>query len=137
MNIALVVSRFNGDITSRMLAVARKKASDMGLGVARVCTVPGAYDMPVVVDALLRRSDIDAVVAIGAIIRGQTKHDEAIAHAAFASLQSIAVRRGKPVALGISGPGMHERHAYARIRPVAEGAVEAAAATAGELERIG
>ena len=137
MNLAFVVARFNGDITSRMLAVAREKASAMGLGVARVCTVPGAYDMPVVADALLRRGDVDAVVAIGAIVRGQTKHDEAIAHAAFSALEGVAVRRGKPVALGISGPGMHERHAYARIRPVAERAVEAAAATAGELERIG
>ena len=137
MNLAFVVSRFNGDITSRMLAVAREKASAMGLVVARVSTVPGAYDMPVVADALLRRGDIDAVVAIGAIVRGQTKHDEAIAHAAFSALEGVAVRRGKPVALGISGPGMHERHAYARIRPVAERAVEAAAATADELERIG
>ena len=136
MNIALVVSRFNGDITSRMLAVAREKAAAMGLSVERVCTVPGAYDMPVVVDALLARADIDAVVTLGAIIRGQTRHDEAIAHAAFSALSDISVRRGKPVALGISGPGMHERHAYARIRPVAERAVEAAAATAGELEGI-
>lgn len=136
MNIALVVSRFNGDITSRMLAVAREKAASMGLSVERVCTVPGAYDMPVVVDALLARADIDAVVTLGAIIRGQTRHDEAIAHAAFSALSDISVRRGKPVALGISGPGMHERHAYARIRPVAERAVEAAAATAGELEGI-
>lgn len=137
MNVALVVSRFNEEITSRMLAVAREKAASMGLSVAQVRTVPGAYDMPVVVDALLGRGDIDAVVALGAIVRGQTKHDEAIAHAAFSALAEISVRRGKPVGLGISGPGMHERQAYARIRPVAERAVEAAAATAAELGRVG
>lgn len=136
MNVALVVSRFNGDVTSRMLAVAREKADAMGLSVAQVRAVPGAYDMPVVVDALLARDDVDAVVALGAIVRGKTRHDEAIAHAAFSALADISVRRGKPVGLGISGPGMHERQAYARIRPVAERAVEAAAAVAGELGRI-
>lgn len=136
MNIALVVSRFNGDVTSRMLAVAREKAAAMGLSVGRVCAVPGAYDMPVVVDALLGRDDVDAVVALGAIVRGKTRHDEAIAHAAFSALADISVRRGKPVGLGISGPGMHERQAYARIRPVAERAVEAAAAVSAELGRI-
>ena len=44
------------------------------------CTVPGAYDMPIVVDSLLKRTDIDAVVTLGAIIKGQTKHDEVISH---------------------------------------------------------
>ena len=136
MRIAVVVSEFNGEISSRMLAVAREKAGSLGLEITHTCAVPGAYDMPVVVDALLDRGDVDGVVTLGAIIRGQTRHDETISHSVARALTEISVRHRKPVALGISGPGMHRRHAYARIRPVAERAVEAVAKIYAELERI-
>lgn len=136
MRVAVVVSRFNGEVTSRMLEVALEKAKRMNLEVPFVCRVPGAYDMPVVVEALLRKEAVDAVATLGAIVKGQTKHDEVIAQATAISLQRLAVKYGKAVSMGITGPGMSERQAYARIRPVAERAIEAAAAVHGELERI-
>lgn len=136
LNIALVVAEFNGEITSRMQAVASERAEHLGLDVRHVAHVPGSYDMPVVVDALLQRGDIDAVVTLGAVIRGQTKHDEVISHAAARMLSELSVRHKKPVSLGISGPGMQQRHAYARIRPVAERAVDAVMKIAKELDRI-
>ncbi|CAI8050909.1 6,7-dimethyl-8-ribityllumazine synthase [Geodia barretti] len=71
MNIAIVVSDFNEEITSRMLQVARERASLLGLGVVHVSHVPGAYDMPLVVDHLLRNPGIDAVATLGAIIRAR------------------------------------------------------------------
>jgi 6,7-dimethyl-8-ribityllumazine synthase len=136
LNIAIVVSEFNEDVTSRMLAVAQEKASSLKLKISHVCNVPGAYDMPIVVDALLRKKDIDAVVTLGAIIKGQTKHDEVISHSAARALTDLSLKYQKPVSLGISGPGMQERHAYARIRPVAERAVEAVVKISKELKRI-
>lgn len=136
MNIALVVAEFNEKITSRMQAVAQERAAQLKLGVKHIARVPGSYDMPVIVDALLQRKDIDAVVTLGAVIKGQTKHDEVISHAAARALSELSVRHKKPVSLGISGPGMQERHAYARIRPVAERAVEAALKVSKELEKI-
>ena len=136
MNIAIVVSEFNGEVTSRMLKVALEKAAGMGLNVAFVCRVPGAYDMPLMVETLLRRASVDGVVTLGAIIKGQTKHDEVIAQATAVSLQGLAVKHGKPVSLGITGPGMRERQAYARIRPVAERAIEAVAKIRAEMEKI-
>ncbi len=136
MKIAIVVSEFNEKITSRMLSVARERAASLGLDIPYTCMVPGAYDMPVIVDALLKKKEIDAVVTLGAVIRGQTKHDEMIANSAARHLSELSVKYGKAVSLGISGPGMQERHAYARIRPVAERAVDAAVKIHGELERI-
>jgi 6,7-dimethyl-8-ribityllumazine synthase len=136
MNIAIVVSDFNEEITSRMLQVARERASLLGLGVVHVSHVPGAYDMPLVVDHLLRNPGIDAVATLGAIIRGQTKHDEAIAQAVSRALSDLSLKHQKPVSLGITGPGMTERQAYARIRPVAERSVETAAKVSQEIERI-
>ncbi|QLH05329.1 6,7-dimethyl-8-ribityllumazine synthase [Nitrosopumilus oxyclinae] len=136
MNIAIVVSEFNEEVTSRMLSIAKEKAELMKLKISFTCMAPGAYDMPIIVDALLQKKDVDAVVTLGAIIKGQTKHDEVISHAAAQALTDLSLKYQKPVSLGISGPGMQERHAYARIRPVAERAVEAVVKISGELKRI-
>jgi 6,7-dimethyl-8-ribityllumazine synthase len=119
-----------------MLAIAREKADLMKLKISYICMVPGAYDMPIIVDSLLQKKDVDAVVTLGAIIKGQTKHDEVISHAAAQALTNLSLKYQKPVSLGISGPGMQERHAYARIRPVAERAVEAVVKISDELKRI-
>jgi 6,7-dimethyl-8-ribityllumazine synthase len=136
MNIAIVTAEFNSEITSKMLAIAKEKAKSLKITVKYSCMVPGAYDMPILVDSLLSKKDIDAVVTLGAIIKGQTKHDEVIAHSTAKSLTELSLRHKKPVSLGISGPGMHERHAHARIRPVAERAVEAVLKISQELEKI-
>jgi len=131
-----VVSEFNQKITSKMLEVAQEKAQSLKINVKYICKVPGIYDMPLVIDELLSKSDIDAVVTLGAVVKGQTKHDEVIAHATAKTLQELSLKHKKAVSLGISGPGMQERQAYARIRPVAERAVEAAINTSKELQRI-
>ncbi len=136
MNIAIVASEFNEEVTSRMLLVAQEKAKLLKLDVKYTCKVPGVFDMPILVDTLLQKKDVDAVVTLGAIIKGQTKHDEVIAHSAANKLTELSVKYQKPVSLGISGPGMQERHAYARIRPVAERAVESVVKISTELKRI-
>ena len=131
-----MVSEFNEEVTSRMLAVAQEKANTLKLKVLHTCAVPGAYDMPIIVTSLLEKNDVDAVVTLGAIIKGQTKHDEVISHSTAQALTALSIKYQKPVSLGISGPGMQERHAYARIRPVAERAVEAVVKISNELKRI-
>ncbi len=136
MNIAIVGAEFNEKVTTRMMDVAQEKAKLLKLNVKHTCKVPGAYDMPIIVDALLQKKDVDAVVTLGAIIKGQTKHDEVIANSTAKSLTELSIKYQKPVSLGITGPGMQERHAYARIRPVAERAVEAVVKLSNELKRI-
>lgn len=119
-----------------MLSVAQEKAKLMNLEISHICKVPGSFDMPIIVDALLQKKDIEGVVTLGAIIKGQTKHDEVIANSTAKSLIDLAIKYQKPVSLGITGPGMKERHAFARIRPVSERAVEAVVKIMGELKRI-
>lgn len=136
MNIAIVTAEFNEEITSRMLEVALEKAKSLKINITHSCKVPGSYDMPILVDLLLQKKDVDAVVTLGTIIKGQTKHDEVIANATAKSLTELSLKYKKPVSLGISGPGMQERHAYARIRPVAERAVEAVLKLSEEMEKI-
>lgn len=136
MNIAIVVSEFNEEVTSRMLSVAEEKAKNMKLKIIYICKVPGSYDMPIIVNSLLQKKDVDGVVTLGAIIKGQTKHDEVIAHCTANALTILSTKYQKPVSLGITGPGMQQRHAYARIRPVAERAVESVVKVFNELQRI-
>ncbi len=136
MNIAIVGTEFNEKVTNRIMDVAQEKAKLLKLNVKHTCKVQGAYDVPIIVNALLQKKDVDAVVTLGAIIKGQTKHDEVIANSTANSLTELSLKYQKPVSLGISGPGMQERHAYARIRPVAERAVEAVIKIADELKRI-
>jgi len=136
LNIAIVASEFHQKVTSKMLEVAQEKAKLLKLNVKYTCKVPGVFDIPLLVDTLLEKKEIDAVVTLGAIIKGKTKHDELIANATATRLTKLSLKHKKPVTLGITGPGMGERQAYARIRPVAERAVEAALKISQELEKI-
>jgi 6,7-dimethyl-8-ribityllumazine synthase len=136
LNIAIVVSEFNDKITSRMLEVALEKAKYLKLNVKFTCKVPGVFDMPLIIDTLLEKKEVDGVVILGTVIKGQTKHDELIANATATRITKLSLKHKKPVSLGITGPGIEERQAYARIRPVSERAVEAVMKISEELEKI-
>lgn len=136
MNIAIVVSEFNDEVTSKMLEVALEKARSLKMNVIHTCKVPGVFDMPIVIDALLKKKEVDAVVTLGAVIKGQTKHDELISNVTAKTLTELSLKYQKPVSLGITGPGMSERQAHQRIRPVAERAIEAAQKIHDELRKI-
>lgn len=136
MNIAIVVSEFNDKVTSRMLEVALEKAKSLKLNVKFTCKVPGVFDMPIIIDTLLEKKEVDGVVTLGTVIKGRTKHDELIANATATRITKLSLKHKKPVSLGITGPGIEERQAYARIRPVSERAVEAVMKISEELEKI-
>ncbi len=136
MNIAIVVSEFNDEVTLKMLEVALEKARSLKMTISHTCKVPGVFDMPIVIDALLRKKEVDGVITLGAVIKGQTKHDELISGVTVKALTELALKYQKPVSLGITGPGMSDRQAHQRIRPVAERAVEAALRLYDELKKI-
>lgn len=131
-----MVAEFNQDITLKMLNVALEKAKNLKLNIKYTCKVPGVFDMPLVIDTLLQKKEIDAVITLGAIVKGQTKHDELIANVVAQALTDLSIKHQKPVSLGITGPGMSDRQAHARIRPVAERAVEAVEKITTQLEKI-
>jgi len=136
LNIAIVVSEFNNEITSKMLEVALEKAKNLKLNIKYTCKVPGVFDMPIVIDSLLKKKEIDAVVTLGAVIKGQTKHDELITNTIVRVITDLSIKYQKPVTLGITGPGMSERQAQARIRPVAERAIESVEKIVDQLRKI-
>ena len=131
-----MVSEFNQEITYKMLDVALQKAKSLNLNIKYTCKVPGVFDMPLVIDTLLQKKEVDAVVTLGAVIKGQTKHDELITNVIAKALTELSIKYHKPVTLGITGPGMTDRQAQARIRPVAERAVDAVEKIADQLGKI-
>ncbi|MEM3396172.1 MAG: 6,7-dimethyl-8-ribityllumazine synthase [Thermoplasmata archaeon] len=123
IRIGIVVSEFNYDITMMMLERAKAHAEFLGVEIAEVVTMPGVYDMPIAAKKLLKRKDIDGVVALGAVIKGETDHDQIIMQNAARKLADLSVEFEKPVGLGISGPGMTRLQAEDRIEN-AKNAVE-------------
>ena len=103
LRFGIVVSRFNEFVTKPMLEGAlnelrRSGASDAGL---QVVWVPGAYEIPLACQALCRSKEIDALIAIGCIIRGETDHYEHLAKSVCEGLQQVALREHIPVGFGV------------------------------------
>ena len=135
MKIAFVVAEFNSEVTTPMEQRARRHAESLGVEVARVVRVPGVYDVAPVVKALLQRKEIEGVVMIGAVIKGETMHDELIAHAIAGAAVQLSIEFDKPVGLAITGPGMTDEQAVARIDNAGRG-VEAVVRVARALKEI-
>ena len=135
MRLAVVAAAFNADVTDKMVARALARAEELGAEVVEVVRVPGTFEIPLALKRLLARRDVDGAVAIGAVIKGQTKHDELIAHAVAGRLLDLELETGKPIGLGITGPGMSAKVAARRIRNAAR-AVDAAVAMAEVLRKL-
>ena len=125
VTLGLVVAQFNVSVTGPMEEAAREAAADAGAEVAETVRVPGSYDTPLAADRLARRSDVDAVAVVGAVVTGDTAHDRVIADAAAQGLTEVSLDRDKPVTFGVSGPGMSGAEARERVDNGAE-AVNAA-----------
>ncbi|MBI5158490.1 6,7-dimethyl-8-ribityllumazine synthase [Candidatus Micrarchaeota archaeon] len=126
VRLGLVVSEFNSEITRLMEERAKEHAGFLGAEVVQTLRVPGAFDMPLAIKKLLESDKVDAVVTLGAVLEGQTQHDEVVAQHAARKAIDLSVEKGKPVSLGIIGPGASRAHAQARIDEYARRAVESA-----------
>jgi len=113
--IGIVCSEFNFDITQMMLERAKEHARFLDADVTKVIMVPGVFDMPLAIKTLLKDKGIDGVVTIGAVIEGETEHDQVVIGQAARKITDLAVEFEKPVGLGISGPGMSRLQAADRI----------------------
>ena len=126
MKIGFVVSEFHYDITQMMLQRAVEHAKFLGVQAGETILVPGVFDMPLAVKKLLQDKETDAVVTLGAVIEGDTAHDEVVAQHAARKITDLSLEFNKPVGLGISGPKMSRAQAAARIDSYAKRSVETA-----------
>jgi 6,7-dimethyl-8-ribityllumazine synthase len=136
IRIGIAVADFNNDITLSMFHESKKYAQDQSAKVTCVCFVPGVFDMPLIVEAMLKKKSVDAVVTLGAVIKGETGHDKVIAHNTARLLGDLSLKYCKPIALGITGPEMTFEQAKDRIIPVSHHSVNTAISMVKKLKKI-
>ncbi|MGB6499811.1 MAG: 6,7-dimethyl-8-ribityllumazine synthase [Thermoplasmata archaeon] len=136
IRVAIVASEFNFDVTLLMLERAKEEVDFLGAVLGPVVRTPGVYDIPLVVKVLFERAEVDGVVALGAVIEGETQHDEVVMNQAARKLTDLSVEYGKPVGLGISGPGETRLQAQDRIENAAN-AVRAVVKMVRRLRELG
>jgi 6,7-dimethyl-8-ribityllumazine synthase len=101
LNIAIVVARFNEDVTQRLLRGAREALSGHGVDDPDVYWVPGALELPVTALALAEKGGHDAIVCLGAVIRDRTFDFEVVAMQAAQGLMQVQLDTGVPIAFGV------------------------------------
>jgi 6,7-dimethyl-8-ribityllumazine synthase len=101
--VAVVVARFNGEITSRLLESALEELDRVGVArdAITVVPVPGAFELPLASMAFAKTRRYACVVALGCVIRGETAHFDYVAGEAASGLQLAALETGVPVAFGV------------------------------------
>jgi 6,7-dimethyl-8-ribityllumazine synthase len=99
----IVVSQFNAEVTAGLLRGARAVLAAAGVADADVAVVrvPGAFEIPLVARKLAESKRIDAVIALGCLIKGDTMHFEYIASATSTAIMEVATATGVPVAFGV------------------------------------
>jgi 6,7-dimethyl-8-ribityllumazine synthase len=100
---AIVVSRFNENVTEGLLRGARAALAEAAVaaGAVTVVRVPGAFELPLAAQKLAETGTYDAVIALGCLIKGDTMHFEYIAEAASRGLMRASLETGVPVAFGV------------------------------------
>ena len=126
MKLGIVVSEFNSEVTTKLCESALSKCKELGMTLENIILVhvPGAVEIPLITQKLCQRSDIHAVVCLGAVIRGETTHFDYVCEQVSYGCQKVALNYGKPVIFGVLTTE-DEAQALARISKGAE-CVEAA-----------
>jgi 6,7-dimethyl-8-ribityllumazine synthase len=133
LRIGIVVSRFNADVGEALLASCSAALKKHGVAVSdiRVVSVPGALEAPLALQRLANTGKYDALIALGAVIRGETYHFEIVASESAGGITTVALDSGVPIANGILTT---ENDGQAAARAAQKGADCAAAAI--EMARL-
>src|SRR5437870_10666971 len=101
--VAIVASRFNGEITNKLLETALAELDESGVArdAITVMPVPGAFELPLAAMALAKTRRYACVIALGCVIRGETPHFDYVAGEAASGLQLAALETGVPVSFGV------------------------------------
>jgi 6,7-dimethyl-8-ribityllumazine synthase len=103
MRLAVVASRFNDDVTKLLLDGALRELADRGLEPESipVVWVPGSFEIPLIAKQLAESGERDAVICVGAVIRGDTPHFDFVATECASGISRVALETGVPIAFGV------------------------------------
>lgn len=101
LHLAVIVARFNEDVTKRLLRGALESLKEHGVEDPDVYWVPGSLELPVIALALAEKGQHDAIVCLGCVIRGETYHFEVVANQAAMGVMQVQLDTGVPITLGV------------------------------------
>lgn len=108
---AIVVAEWNSDITEALYAGAYATLLSNGAKAENIvrANVPGSFELSYGSQVYAQKTDIDAVIALGCVIQGETRHNDYINHAVAAGLTQVALKYNKPVIFGVLTPNDHQQ----------------------------
>lgn len=133
IRIGIVAARFNADVVDALLKGCQKRLKELGVGKDQIelARVPGAFELPLAAKVMAKTGRFDAVICLGAVIRGETPHFDFVAGECARGVQDVALAEQLPVIFGVLTTNNHEqawdriggKHGHAGVR-AAEAAVE-------------
>lgn len=135
VKLGICAAEFHWDIVGEMVEFAKRHADFLGAEVVEEMIVPGSFELPYAAKTLVDRDDVDAVVALGAVIEGDTGHHETVMNQASRKIMDLSLESDKPISLGVSGPGETRMEAEERIDEYARRAVESAVKTCQRVQQ--
>jgi 6,7-dimethyl-8-ribityllumazine synthase len=108
---AIVVAEWNTEVTEALFQGAYNTLIQYGATTANIIrgNVPGSYELTLAAQWFAERSDIDAVICIGCVIQGETKHNDYINHAVAQGFTHVSLKTGKPVIFGVLTPNNQQQ----------------------------
>lgn len=126
MNIGIVVGMFHKDVAEEMISTANARAIELGAQIKKTFRIPGSMDAVLPVKWLMHDPEINAVVVLGAIEKGETLHGQVMGHEVTNKLLQLSIDHDKPLGYGIIGPGATLEQIKTRGIGHAQAAVNAA-----------
>tara|TARA_Y100001958_G_scaffold24485_1_gene15332 strand:+ start:3881 stop:4276 length:396 start_codon:yes stop_codon:yes gene_type:complete len=124
-NIAIVCGSYHKTEIERMLNLARDQAEKENLKIVEIIWVPGAMEVPLALSRVMNNPEIHGAACLGIIEKGSTQHGLAMGQAVLSSIIDLQLESGKPIGLGIIGPGAEPEHIEPRLEPHARAAISA------------
>src|SRR3989338_9499541 len=104
--IAIIISDYNRNVTQKMLEFALNTAKKLNLSVSQVVHVPGAFEIPIAMQKVLKSGNVDGVVTLGVVLQGDTDHDIVVSHYSAAQSLKLSLKYNIPLGYGVMGPRM-------------------------------
>ncbi|MEY2422654.1 MAG: 6,7-dimethyl-8-ribityllumazine synthase [Acidimicrobiaceae bacterium] len=138
LRVVIACARFNDHVTVRLLEGARRGLAECKVDDADVTEVwvPGAFELPLMAKTFAESGEVDAVICIGCVIRGETAHFELVAGQAAAGIQRVGLDTGVPIVFGVLTTENLEQALARSAEPGGENAGEDGARTAVEMARL-
>jgi 6,7-dimethyl-8-ribityllumazine synthase len=138
LRVGIVVGRFNEKIGEGLLASCTAELARLGVNpsAVRVVSVPGALEIPLALQKLANTGKFDALIALGAVIRGETYHFEIVSNESASGIMTVGLDSGVPIANGILTTE-NEAQAQARVTQKGADCAQAAIEMANLLKKLG